>query len=187
VRELHARLVAIPFALVLMSAVPADQVIALPGLEGEAIVIPHNSPVHFRGWGENDVAHFSGKFVLAGTYSYGCEFCDDWPIKTDELSLKIVPDAAMASRLPHWRLRSGNKGIFIDASKSLNRTIGTPDELRALKAGKIDDIHGNVSVLVDHFDAAIECDGAAYSARLVAVIKRPTVRRNNLDGSYGCG
>jgi hypothetical protein len=174
-------------ALLLVSAAPTDRIIPLPGLDGEAIVIPRDSPVRFRGWGKNDVAHFSGRFVLAGAYSYGCEFCDDWPIKDNEFSLKIVPDPALASRLPHWKLRSGHEALFIDGSERLNRTIGTPAERGALKAGKLDEIHGRIVVLVDHFDAGIECDGATYSAHLVAVVKHPTVQRDTMDGSYGCG
>jgi hypothetical protein len=182
-----ARIAALPLALILASAVPADAIIPLPGLDGEAIVVPHDSPVRFRGWGKEDTAHFSGSFVLSGTYSYGCEFCDDWPIKEDELSLKIVPDPALASRLPHWKIRSGDMAIFLKQSEKLNRAIGSPGERRALRSGKLDDIHGRITILVDHFDAAIECDGATYLARFVSVVRRPTVQRDKLDGSYGCG
>jgi hypothetical protein len=182
-----ARLATLALALLLVSAGPQNKVIPLAGGDGESMVIPNGSPVQFQGWGKNDVAHFRGRFILAGTYSYGCEFCDDWPIKDDELSLKVTPDPALASRLPHWKLRSGHNALFVDGSERLNRSIGTAAERRALKGGKLSDIHGRITILVDHFDAGIECDGATYSVHLVAILERPTVEHEKLDGSYGCG
>jgi hypothetical protein len=125
--------------------------------------------------------------VLVGRFSYGCEFCDQGDIRQDDLELKIEPDQALRRRLPRWKLRGGgDMAIYVSGSERLERTIGTAIERKALLDGKLPDLHGRIALVVDRYEAAIECDSPSYSAHFVSVAMRPKVARNEQYHDFGC-
>lgn len=178
--------VAYPLMLLLVSAAPAEQVIPLPGGEGESLIIPADSPVQFRHFGTADDAHFSGRFVLAGTYSLECDYCDG-PSTEKDLELSIVPDPQLAARLPHWKVHDNQVKVYMFGERALVRTIGTPEQRAEVVSHKRDDIHGRIAIVVDDFRLAIDCDSSFYSARFVRMAKPLQLAQAQRDGNYGCG
>jgi hypothetical protein len=186
-----ARFTVMPLAVLLISATSAEQVIPLPDQDagGEALVVPADSPVHFRGWNKYHYAQFDGRFVLTGTFMYGCEAdCEGGgPYKTSDLELTVVPDPGLKARLPNWKIRHNDMMILISRSRSLQASLGSSVERRRLLAGKLPYIAGRISIVVDHFETGIECDSANFGARFVAVAKPARMARSDFNGDYGCG
>jgi hypothetical protein len=178
---------AIALLLASPSADAAPKFVPAPVGGGEGVVIPANSPVEFQRMDKDDVARFSGQFVLSGTFSYGCEIECDPPLKDDRMTLAIVPDAGLAARLPHWKERNTDIKIYLTNEAKLVPAIATAAERSKLRAGKIEYVRGHVAVVVDSFRAAIECDSAAYSARFVKIASAPEKKSVKLSGNYGCG
>ena len=154
---------------------------------GEGIVIPADSPVKFLRFDKDHAAHFAGQFVLTGTYVYGCEIECNPPLKDEQMTLAIVPDAALAARLPHWEVRNTDIKIYLTHEAGLVGAVATPAQRTQLRAGKIENVRGHVAVVVDDFRAAIECDSASYYARFVKMAKAPAKTTAKLAGNYGCG
>jgi len=186
-----ARLRLLSLTLMIIGAAPAEQVIPFPDKDavGEALIIPANSPVHFRGWGKNGYAQFEGRFVLTGTFMYGCEAdCEgSGPLKDSDLYLTVVPDPKLKARLPNWKIRHNDMMILITRSKALTPSLGTALDRSKLRAGKLPYISGRISIVVDHFETGLECDSANFGARFVAVAKPPKDARAEFNGDYGCG
>jgi hypothetical protein len=185
-----AKFGAIPFLVLLLGTAPADQVIPLPGGYGEAIIVPAGSPVRlarFNKEGSEYVgARFDGRFVVEGTFVLDCNYCE--PGENDnQLSLNLVPDAAISSRLPHWKVHNNQIAIDVMGADSFIRTISTADERRRLLSGELDEIRGRTTLVLDHFEAGLDCDSADYSARFVAVARAPIRKKLELAGDFGCG
>jgi len=182
------RVLPAPLALLLGSAVSGPTVIPHPEAKGEALIVPADSPVHFRGWDKYGYAQFDGRFVLTGTFVYGCGGnCADYegPITEGDLQVRVAPDPAVAARLPNWKIRHSDMVILITRATDLVRMFATPRQHAALRAGKIKDLRGRLSIVVDHFRAGIECDAPSFDARFVRVVKAPKVASGKL-GEYGC-
>jgi hypothetical protein len=173
-------------ALLLLGAAPAARVIPLPHVEGEALVIPPDSPVHFRGFDKQGAARFNGRFTVTGTFTYGCEFECNPPIKEWQENFVVTPDPALAARLPHWKLRNGPIVLYINHATGLTRTLGTPAKRAALRSGKLANLNGRISIVVDAYEASIVCDGPNYSARFVAVAKPAELAEKPVKAEYGC-
>jgi hypothetical protein len=178
--------VAVLLALLLLSAAPAARVIPLPHVEGEALVIPPNSPVQFRGFDKQGAAHFNGRFAVTGTFTYGCEFECNPPIKEWQENFVVTPDPALAARLPHWKLRNGPIVLYVNHATGLTRTLGTPAKRAALRSGKLANLNGRISIVVDAYEASIVCDGPNYSVRFVAVAKPAKLADKPVKAEYGC-
>jgi hypothetical protein len=176
-------------ALVLVSASPPPKAKEIAWAKGddEAIVIPAGSPVHFAHYDKDHYARFTGRFVLTGTFVYGCDIECEPPLHQADVYASIVPDRAMAAVLPHWKLRNSDMRIYLDNGERLASQIVSKRERAALLAGKVDSVRKKVSIVVDDFRAGIECDSASYSARFVALAKPVQVATARLDGDYGCG
>jgi hypothetical protein len=161
-----ALLVAI--AATALHAAPTAQTIATAD-GADALIVPATSPVRYRSTGSFDDIHFAGRFVLTGVFHYGCEVDCDQPDR--EFSLYIVPDADQQARLPHWSRRSGKLYVRFDHAERFARAMDRLQETRLLRAGKLDEITGRVSIIVEDFTAEIECDGPSYWATFVAIEK----------------
>ena len=130
------RLLILALVPVLISAAPAKQIIPLPDNDagGEALIVPADSPVHFRGWNKYGYAQFDGRFVLTGTFMYGCGEGDcegAGPYKESELTLAVVPDAELAARLPNWKIRHNDMMILISRWRPVEHSLATVAERRA--------------------------------------------------------
>lgn len=180
-----ARFMLITLPLALLGAGPAARLIPV-GKYGEAVVMPAGSPVRLQRIDHDDRVLFNGRLVIQGTWVIDCEWCEPGQ-KDNELHLSIVPDSATVARLPRWKNHSNDIRIDLTNADRFIRSVSTPDERKRLLAGTLTDIRGHAAIVVDHYEAALECDAASYSARLVEVAQ--TARRANLptDGAYGCG
>jgi hypothetical protein len=184
-----ARALLVPLALLIGSAGPAPKIIPHPEAQGEALIVPADSPVHFRRWDKYGYAQFDGSFVLTGTFEYGCGGnCADYegPIEEADLQLRVVPDPSVAVSLPNWKIRHSDLLILVTNAKSLVRMFASPRQHAALRAGKIKDLRGRISIVVDHFRAGIECDAPSFDARFVRIVRPPKLASNIPDGGYGC-
>lgn len=164
-------------------AAPAARAIALA--DGvDTLIVPATAPLRYRSTGAFDVISFSGRFVLTGVFHYGCEYDCDEPDR--EFSLYIVPDTAQQSRLPHWSKRSGKVRVYIIGDEPLIRAaISRRPEMAQLRAGRLDEITGRMSIIVDNYTASIECDAPSYVATFVALAKPLQVAALPAD-DHGC-
>jgi hypothetical protein len=170
----------------LMSAAPPGETIPL-GKYDEAMVIPAGSPVQFQGFGQYyNSARFSGKFVLEGIFVLDCDYCEPG-YKDNQIRLSIIPDPAMADRLPHWKKHDNDIAIVITNAASFMRAVSTPAQRRLLLAGKLDEVRGRAAIVVDQYEASLDCDSASYSARFVAIAKPPKLAKVKVNGDFGCG
>ena len=179
-----SRVAALVPALLLFGATPAARVIPFPKTD-DALVIPGDSPVRFQRFGKQDTAYFTGRFILTGQFRLECDFCEGSGTEND-LELYIVPDPALAARLPHWRKYNDDNRIFIKRKGTLVRSLGNRTERLEIAAGKRDDIHGRIAIMVDDFRLSIECDSASITARYVAMVKPPQLAMTKYAIEGGC-
>src|SRR3954462_4554097 len=138
-----ARVAFMPLVTLLVSAAPPAKVIPL-GKYDEGIVVPVDSPVKFRRFGQYDRALFTGRFVLEGTFVLDCNYCEPG-YKDNELHLRIVPDPSIAARLPHWKVHENDIEIDITNASRFIQVISSPSERKKLLSGnatEVDDIRG---------------------------------------------
>lgn len=180
-----ARLAAVPLAALLVGAAPAPAYIPL-GKYDEGVVVPADSPVKFRHFEHYDTARFSGRFVLEGVFILDCDYCEPG-YKDNQIRLSIVPDPAIAARLPHWKVHDNDIAIVIANAASFLRAVSTPTQRELLLSGKLDEVRGRAAIVVDQYEASLECDSADYSARFVAIAKPPIIAKAELKGNFGCG
>ncbi len=180
-----ARIAAIPLVALIIGAAPEPTYIPL-GKYDEGLVIPANSPVTFRQFDQYDSAQFSGRFVLEGVFILDCAYCEPG-YKDNEIRLSMVPDPAIAARLPHWKKHDNDIAIIITNAGSFMRAVSTPTQRRLLLSGKLDEVRGHAAIVVDQYEASLNCDSADYSARFVAIAKPPKIAKVELKGDFGCG
>ena len=173
-------------ALSLLAAAPAAKVVPYPP-GGPPMIIPADSPVKFTGFNKDGVAEFSGRFALTGTFVYDCPADCEPSMTEDDVELHVIPDTEIAARLPHWKDRGDGMVVDITGYDRVKRTIASKAAVAALLAGKIPDVRGRISVVVDHYVADYGCDYSPYySARFVAFAKPPKPARSDVEGSSGC-
>lgn len=162
----------LPLAALLAGATPPQNVVPRP-TGGPALVNPADSPVEFRGFDEDGVPRFDGRFVLSGYFTYGCEFDCEGQVTEQDLVFRIVPDPDLAKRLPRWT-NTGDMAIEIREAEKLRPRIATSRQVSALLSGKSADVNGHIAIVVDNFAADFGCDYSPYySARFVAVAAAP--------------
>ena len=174
----------VPMFLMLVSAAPARQTIAHPEYKQHTLTIPAGSPVRFRNWDKYGVAHFDGRFTLTGTFTYGCAFDCGEPPDEAYYQLEIVPDAAIAARLPRWN-NQGDVSIVILREKRLVASIATRQRT-ALRVGKIPYLTGRTTIVVDDVQTGFSCDAAYFTARFVAIAAAPQLARTEQGGVGTC-
>jgi hypothetical protein len=190
-----ALLIALAGFLVSSASAPFDrenavgsQFIPFPNDPEEGLIVPPDSLVWFRGFGgKYGEAQFDGRFVLTGTVIYGCAIdCEEKP-RDRFLRVDVVPDPAVAARLPHWKLRQNDMRIVIDPPERFVRTITTPGQRAALRSGNLADVRWRIAIVVDHFETGIVCDSASFTARFVSTAAPPRFAKIEQNGDYGCG
>jgi hypothetical protein len=180
------RVLMTPLGLALVSALPPATLVPL-GKYDEALVIPANSPVTFQHFGQYyDSAEFTGRFLLEGTFILDCDYCEPG-YKDNQLRLNIIPDAAIAASLPHWKRHDNDIAITITDAGRFIDAISKSTERKALLSGKLTEIRGHAAIIVDRYEAGLECDSANYTARFVAVAKPPRIAKIEPKGDFGCG
>jgi hypothetical protein len=185
--KLLARVAAVPLAALVVCAAPAARYIPLDNY-GEALVLPAHTPVQLVSFDkERATARFRGQFVLTGLFVYGCDIECEAPIARDDVHGSIIPDRASASRLPHWKLRNNDIRISLTGDDRLAAQVVSPEERAAILAGKTGSVRKHVSIVVDRFNAMIECDGPSYTAHFISLAKPAKTSSARLTGDYGCG
>jgi hypothetical protein len=185
--KLLARVAAVPLAALVVSAAPAQRYIPLDDY-GEALVLPAHTPVQLVSFDKKRAtARFRGQFVLTGLFVYGCDIECEAPIAKGDVHGSIIPDRAVASRLPHWKIRDNDIRISLAGDDRLAAQVVSPDERAAIFAGKTGSVRKHVSIVVDRFTAMIECDGPSYTARFISLAKPARTATARLGGDYGCG
>ena len=153
----------------------------------DALVIPTDSPVKFRRWKQYGMADFDGRFVLTGTFVYGCAIdCEERKENDRFYRMDFTPDPDIARRLPRWRIHDQVPAIVITNAPAFIHAVVSPKVYAGLHSGKISDVRGRASILVDHFEAGIECDSAELSAHYVRIVAAPKLSATP-DGHPGCG
>lgn len=167
-RRIASALLIVGVATVVHAA-PVARTIPLPnGMD--TLIVPEASPVRYRSTGSVDDIHFSGRFVLSGEFHYGCE--SDCGEPDQDYYLYIVPNGAEQLSLPHWSERSGRLRVYIMGNEPLVRDVIPRREMALLRAGKLKEVAGRMSSVVENYVATIECDAPSYFATFVA-LERP--------------
>lgn len=181
------RLGVIPLAILLVSASPSGKFFALPDDPNEGIIVPPDSPVRFQNFDQYGRAHFTGKFVLTGAFTYRCNYCEPGTKVTEnDLEFSIVPDRILLSRLPHWKQHDNDMMVEILRAKRFTHLVTAAADRRALLSGKRDEVTGRIAVVVDDFQAGLDCDSANFSAKFVSIAKPVRIAEVRLNGNYGC-
>lgn len=132
-------------------------------------------------------ATFAGRFVLTGEFTYGCRVDCTAPIDPEGMALQVVPDPALAKRLPYWGYGKP-KPIVIEifnADLFVARAI-SEDQMRKLRSGELAFVTGRVVMEVEALRTGIECDSVWYGADLVRVLEAPVPKAVPPAGG-GCG
>lgn len=82
----------LPFAALLVGSASTAQMFPHPSAQGEALIVPADSPVQFRGFDKSSgYARFEGRFVLTGKFTYGCgSNCADYEGPVEDSTFKSV-------------------------------------------------------------------------------------------------
>ncbi|HWG10732.1 MAG TPA: hypothetical protein VN693_04445 [Rhodanobacteraceae bacterium] len=182
--------VAISFVLITSSSSAAmTQSIQVGGKDGVEYLVPAGSPVKYVSKNDGELqANFHGRFTISGTYYYGTYYAGSMTEATDDdLDLDFIPDKKFAVTLPYWRDRGQVHEIeFRNKDAFINAAIPS-SVVRDLKSRKIVSAHGKVSVVIEDYQASVECDAPAYSVTFVSVVHPPTlVLNHNSIEEYTC-
>jgi hypothetical protein len=93
----------------------------------------------------------------------------------------------MAARLPHWKVHDNDISIDVTEADPFILSASSDGERQRLLSGQLDEIRGRAALVIDRFEAGLDCDSANYSARFVAVARAPKREKVELAGDYGCG
>ena len=178
-------LVALAIGLTLAGATTPPQVISWDRY-GEALIVPSGAPLQFTGIDENRVARFKGSAVVTGTFVYGCDIECKFPLAEQDLVGSIVADTSISERLPHWKIRGGGMRIYLHDAPRLAAQVFSQKELTAIASGRLNPGHKRVSVVIENFSAAIECDSATYEAHFVSLAAPATGATASNDGNSSC-
>jgi hypothetical protein len=156
--------------------------------DGLDFAVPSDSPVEFASLGQYDIALFNGRFKLSGTYHYG--YTTDDP-RADAsygvLDLYFIPDKAIARRLPYWAQRGGVHEMRFRNESAFIKAVVPAAAVRRLEQRKTFSVSGRTSVVVESYQASVECDYATYSVLFVAVEHPPQVLASrDFVMQYGC-
>lgn len=176
----------LPLAALLIGAAPPERVIPFPDVSGWSLVVPAGGPAKFRGFGEHGVARFSGRVVLTGSFTYGCNIECEGQSRDSQLVLVVRADPEAAALLPRVKDRDGDVNIYIRNGSRAARAVTTPQERAALRAGRIPYVQGRIEIVIDDLEIFGECDSAVYTARFVSLVKQQQLATIESGTGFGC-
>jgi hypothetical protein len=145
--------------------------------------IPISSPVRFAAIDRNSVAFFHGRFVMSGTYHYG--YVSSYP--NSDLELFFIPDIASADRLPYWAERGHVHEIWFTNQDAFVREVIPSADVENLKSKRTLSISGKVEIVVERYQASVECDYPDYAVSFVTASQRGyELASNAVVEEYGC-
>jgi len=155
-------------------AVPAlskdANVIAIPA-DDDALILPANSPLHFRSFGPENAVEFDGAIELSGTWYYGDNQFND--TGTADPTFYFVPDKASFARLPRFKTRGQPGDIYLTNGNALLDAVATRAERAEAEKKGSKYLSGKIDIWVDRFEAGIECDAPFFNARFLRVAEPP--------------
>jgi len=172
---------AVVFAIIFAGEAFAGNIARPTPDNADTIMYSEKSPLRFKAFGTNNSANFVGVIELSGTYYYGRNTLDDGSVAT---TLYFLPDRATALRLPKFKVRGQPESIYLSNEARFAREVIPAYERAGLKKGKF--LSGHADVLVDRFQAGIECDAPYFNAHFLRVAHSPvTVAMASLP-EIGC-
>src|SRR5262249_36822772 len=116
------RLIGIVAAVLLLSvpAISAVTTIAIPE-NGDAILLPQGSPLHFHKFGPEHAVEFDGAIELTGTWYYGDNQIND--TNAADPTVYFVPDKVSFARLPRFKLRGQPGSIYLTNENDLVKAV----------------------------------------------------------------
>lgn len=153
----------------------------------EALVVPATSPVSFKGFAAPLDAAFTGRFVLTGVFTYGCQWDCEGAVRPSEFVFYVIPDPALAAQFPHWTHTHNDVRVAISDAEPFLRSHITPEQRAALASGKLPLVTGRAAIVVDQFHTSVECGTVFWSARFVAMASPLKVEPIRIAGDFGCG
>ena len=156
--------------------------------DGLDYAIPKGSPVKFVSLAQYGVANFQGRFVMSGSYHYGYITNDPSRDATfGQLELYFLPDTAIRKILPYWKERGAVREMRFKNEHDFVTTVISTDDLTKLKEKKIFSVTGRAWIVVENYEASVECDYPTYAVTFVS-IERPQVSVASLTlvDQYGC-
>jgi hypothetical protein len=137
--------------------------------------VPENSPVAFSKLGDFTTAYFGGRFTLIGRYFFGntgkavtaSADTDAW----DGLELYFIPDKAYRRNLPHI---AGEvvKEIWFKNNDDFVRAAVPKSVAVKVRATPGYTASGRVSIIVEGYEASVECDYSAYTVYFASLSGR---------------
>jgi len=160
-------------------------------MNGLDYIVPENSPVAFSKLGDFTTAYFDGRFTLTGQYFFGnTSHAITESADTDAwhgLELYFVPDKAYRQNLPHTAGRVV-KEIWFKNNDDFVRAAIPSNVVAKVRATPGYTASGRASIIVEGYEASVECDYSAYSvhfASLSGMAKGLRVAQRALE-EHGC-
>ena len=178
------RTILVALVVVTLSAVAAGGATQIAFFADEVLIVPKDSPAHFRSKEPHGPAVFDGKFVLTGTYYYGDAEYNDGPEVM--LELTFIPDPSSAARLPYFKQRGRPNAVFLTNGAAFANAVISKTTLAALTKKGAPRATGRVSIWVDKFKAEVVCDAPEFNARFVSVYRRAVLVALAKTPEIGC-
>lgn len=160
------------FTLIGSSALAADgETIHVKNLP--TYVVPAHSPVAFSSLGEFTTVRFSGRFRVDGEYHIGNIEDQSNPGEYEvSLALYFVPDKKYGNRLPYWKNSGHVKELWFANRDDFIAAAIPPDVVENVKHTAGAHASGRASLIVEDYQASVECDYPEYVVRFVSISKR---------------
>lgn len=147
----------------------------------DTIIVPASSPFTFKSFDKEAItASFAGRVVLSGTYHYGMnDEANDW-------SVTLTLDPASRALLPYWKNRPGDGTLWIDNESDFIRAAIPRAAIDALTKKKSGTLTGHVSIIADHYTAAVVCDAPDYTVHFVGLANASVAAVSKVPAEFGC-
>jgi len=145
----------------------ADQLIRIEN--GLTYAIPKGSPAAFAKRGDYTTAFFDGQFRLSGKYFYSrLPSISNEDIEDPGIRLYFIPDRKTRMKLPYWVQRGHVKEIWFTNNADFIHDVIPPSVITSIgTSGRV--ASGRVTIVVDSYQASVECDTPSYAVRYIAV------------------
>jgi hypothetical protein len=103
------------------------------------------------------------------------------------LELYFIPDKAMALRLPYWAQRHHVHEIRFTNESAFVSAVIPQKELESLRQRKSFSVTGRASIVVEQYQASVECDYPTYAVSFVSLDRGGSdLASTVLVDVYGC-
>jgi hypothetical protein len=151
------------------------------------LILPRNSPLRVARTNQKEGrATFSGRLLVSGRFTYGCTDACEKPFRRADMRLYFLPDARTAASLPRWKGLRPIGSIEIGNSAKFAAIAVSRETMHQLEYGRLEQVTGHASVIVDHYRTGIACDDTWASARFLSFAKPVVLNRAPPGRVAGC-